>query len=83
MTATTTAIDLNEHPMHDGVTWVATGPRGRLWVIAWQPARAENNIRAWPAPAGKTAHRGHATNLDTARARAREIADLIKTGRKA
>jgi hypothetical protein len=78
-----TSADLDELVMHDGITWCAEGPRGKLWTIIWQPARTGDNIRAWPFPGGKTAHWGHAADADDARAEALRIAALIATGRKA
>jgi len=73
--------DLNEFDMCDGVSWTAEGPRGRLWTIVWQPGRAEDNIRAWPFPAGRTAHRDCAETVEDARVLALKIAEKIKLGR--
>ena len=74
--------ELHEIAMHDGITWTAEGPRGKLWSIIWQPARTEDNIRAWPFPGGRTAHWGHAADADGARAEASRIAALIAAGKK-
>ena len=83
MTATETGNQLErETPMCDGVTWFTTGPRGRVWVIVWQGDRTADNIRAWPFPGGRTAHFGHATDLESAREQARQIAQKIRTGKR-
>lgn len=66
---------------HDNITWICEGPRGRLWLIVWQWERPEQNIRAWPFPAGRTTHRGHATSESAAREQAAEIATKIKKGK--
>lgn len=70
--------DLGESAMHDGLAWFAPGPSGRVWAIVWQPSRSEGNMRAWPAPAGRTAYWSDAADLDTARREAVRIAGLIK-----
>ena len=79
--AAETAADLNETVIHDGLTWCAEGPKGKLWTIIWQPARAEDNIRAWPFPAGRTKHWGAATEIAAARREAVRIAGLIADGK--
>lgn len=83
MTATQITIEgLDESEMHDGYSWFAEGPRGRDWLIVWQPARGTDNIRAWPLPGGKTAHWATATTLDAAREQALEIARKIATSKR-
>lgn len=78
--ATITIEDLSEFQMHDGYSWLAEGARGRTWSIIWQPEREADNIRAWPFPAGRTAHRGNAQTLDAARVQVLEIARKIANG---
>ncbi len=68
---------LEEEPMHDGLSWLTTGPRGRLWVIVWQPDRTRDTMRAWPAPAGRTAYRDHAATAEEARRKAVAISRQI------
>lgn len=82
MTATITIEGLDESEMHDGYSWLATGPRGRDWLIVWQPARDADNIRAWPAAGGKTARWANAKTLDAAREHALEIARKIATRKR-
>lgn len=81
MIATITIEDLDEFEMHDGYSWIAEGPRGRIWSIVWQPGRETDNIRAWPDPSGRTAHRGNAKTLDDAREQVLEIAQKIRSGK--
>lgn len=75
------AGELDERAMADGtVTWTAEGPGGRTWSVVWQPDRG--TVRAWPFPAGRTAHHAAAADLGAARAQARRIAGLIAAGRR-
>ena len=77
----TPAAELDERAMADGaVTWTADGPGGRAWSIVWQPDR--QTVRAWPFPAGRTAHHAAAADLAAARAEARRIAGLIAERRR-
>lgn len=75
-------VTADEFEMHDGHVWTAFGPRGKSWTIAYQPDRDADNMRAWPNPAGRTAYFDHAADLADARAKAQDIANLIKAGKR-
>lgn len=82
MEATAAREPLEERTLHDGLAWYAEGPRGRQWLIAWQPARGPRNVRAWPLDRGRISplYRGTAGSEDEARAEAARIAGEIRAG---
>jgi hypothetical protein len=75
-------VELDEHRMSDGeTTWLFEGQRGQVWVIVWQPDRAEDNLRVWPCDRrgrpGRTHMWLHAATYADARATAERIAVLL------
>jgi len=82
MEATAASEQLEERRLEDGLLWVALGPRGRQWCIAWQPGPHGDLVRAWPLDTGSVSqvYRGAASGEDEARAEARRMAGEIRRG---
>jgi hypothetical protein len=80
-TIDTPLADLDETIRHDGVEWIAEGPRGALHLIRW--FSGSGNVVAMRVPGLRTVHRGRAESIEDARTEALRMAGLIADGKKA